>query len=69
MSEGAAALAAFESVLLLLIEKGVVTRDELIEALDDAAAALQQGSSPCSAHHVLRIGTSLRPAVSRNEAT
>lgn len=69
MNEGAAALAAIESVLLLLIEKGVVSRDEIIEALDDAAAALPEVSSPGSARRILQIGTSLRLAAARNDAT
>jgi len=62
---GAAALAALEAVLLLMIEKGVLAPDDLIEALEDAAAALHD-SAPCSAKHVVKIGASIRPRAHQN---
>ena len=56
---GSAALAALEALLLLLLEKGVFSLEEISEALGDAAAALGESCSH-SASHVLQIETSIR---------
>ena len=45
-AEGMAALSICESVLLLLVEKGVLTAEEARSALEDAAAAHRRQDLP-----------------------
>ena len=49
-AEGMAALSICESVLLLLVEKGMLSPEEARNALEDAAA-VHRRQDPATAHH------------------
>jgi hypothetical protein len=61
--EHSASLMVLEALVLLMIEKGVLEREEVIEALEAASAALTEGQAePTDTGTLSRIAKSVRSA-------
>lgn len=54
------ALLVLEGLMALLIDKGVLTREEMVEALESAAAALAEQPDEANAAAVNRLVQSVR---------
>jgi hypothetical protein len=53
--EHSASLMVLEALVLLMIEKGLLEREEVIEALEAASAALEEEPEPTEAATLSRI--------------
>ena len=57
-----APLTVLEALMLLMIEKGLLAREDVIEALETALAALAEQPEPTDAAPLSRIANSVRSA-------
>jgi hypothetical protein len=60
--EHSASLMVLQALVLLMIEKGLLEREEILAALEDASTALAEEPDPIDVAAVRRITTSVRTA-------